>query len=331
MQSRAPRGMLVASLSPTPSPAPSVSVAVVGICSAAHLERCLAGLEHQRGAPGFDVVVAYDPNLGGMDGVAARWPRVRLVSNAGQRNPLELASRALSEARGELILLTEDHCIPDPDWVATMIAAQAPGRAVTGGLVEIREGSSAVDWAFYFVDFFRYASPVRAGPSPTLTVCNVAYSKTRLAAIADTWSVYFHETAINDALRERFGELWLEPLSRVTMSRHVSLGDALYERYAFGRLFGCTRLGFCTPGRRLYYCIFAPVLPLLLMSRMTRKALTSRRLALPFARAILPLSAMVLCWSWGEWLGYLTRRHPRSLIVAPEIRAAQRTAKTQGP
>ena len=127
-----------------------------------------------------------------------------------------------------------------------MIAAQAPGRAVTGGLVEIREGSSAVDWAFYFVDFFRYASPVRAGPSPTLTVCNVAYSKARLAAIADTWKVYFHETAINDALRERFGELWLEPLSRVTMSRHVTLGDALYERYAFGRL-GCTRLGFCTP------------------------------------------------------------------------------------
>ena len=36
---------------------------------------------------------------------------------------------------------------------------------------------------------------------------------------------------------------------------------------------------------------------------------------------------MVLWWSWGEWLGYLTRRHPRSLVVAPEIRAAQRASQ----
>lgn len=313
-------------MSPMSTTPMKVSVSVVSICGAAQLERCLSGLAAQRGAPVFDIVVAHDPHLSGMDALTARWPGVRLVTNAGQRTPLELASRALAEARGDLILLTEDHCIPDPDWVATMIAAQSPGRAVTGGLVEIRGGSSSVDWAFYFVDFFRYASPVRAGASPTLTVCNVAYSKHQLAAIEDLWKVYFHETAINDALRERFGMLWLEPRSRVTMARHVSIGDALYERYAFGRLFGCTRLGFCTPMKRVYYCVFAPILPLLLLLRMARKAFSSRNLAFSFLRAIVPLTLMVLCWSWGEWLGYLTRKHPHSLIVAPEIRAAKRDA-----
>ena len=104
----------------SPSTTPSVSVSVVSICGAAQLERCLAGLAAQRGAPEFEIVVAYDPNLSGMDALGERWPRVRLVSNAGQRTPLELASRALAEARGELILLTEDHCIPDPDWMASM-------------------------------------------------------------------------------------------------------------------------------------------------------------------------------------------------------------------
>lgn len=321
-----PGGMLVSRLSPTSTTGSTVSVAVVGICSATHLERCLTGLAQQRGAPDFDTVVAYDPHLGGMDALAARWPQVRFVSNAGQRNPLELASRALGEAGGDLILLTEDHCIPEPDWVATMVAAQGPGRAVVGGLVEIRAGSSAVDWAFYFVDFFRYASPAREGASPTLTVCNVSYSRASLEEIREIWRVYFHETAINEALRERFGELWLDPRSRVTMSRHVTLSDALYERYAFGRLFGCTRLGFCTPGKRLYYCALAPLLPAVLLGRMGAKAFTSARLAGSFLRAIVPLTLMVLCWSWGEWLGYLTRAHPRSLVVAPEIRAAQRAA-----
>lgn len=303
-----------------------MSVSVVGICSAAHLGNCLAGLAAQTGAPPFDVVVAYDPHLSGMDELAARWPAVRFVSNAGQRTPLELASRALAEATGEVILLTEDHCIPAPDWVATMVRAQADGRAVVGGMVDIREGANAVDWAFYFVDFFRYASPGREGPSPTLTVCNVSYSRAKLGAIRDIWRVYFHETAINDALRERFGSLWLEPRSRVSMARHVSFSDALYERYAFGRLFGCTRLGFCSKSKRAYYALLAPLLPAVLLARMARKALGTPALAAPFLRAIVPLTGMVLWWSWGEWLGYLTAKHPASLVVAPEIRAARRAS-----
>ena len=71
-----------------------------------------------------------------------------------------------------------------------------------------------------------------------------------LAQVTDLWDTYFHETAIHEALRERFGTLWLEPRSVVTMSRHVTLRDAVYERYAFGRLFGCTRICFVSGGKR---------------------------------------------------------------------------------
>jgi glycosyl transferase family 2 len=312
-----------------PSVDGSVSVAVVGICGASHIARCLEALARQVDAGPFDVVVAYDPHIQGVDELRERHPRVRWISNEGQRTPLELASRALRESPGDWILLTEDHCVPSPDWVARLRAAQAPGRAAVGGLVEIRSGATATDWAFYFVDFFRYASPARAGASPTLTVCNVSYSRARLAAIAPTWEVFFHETAVNDALRGRFGELWLEPSAVVTMARHVTLSDALYERYAFGRLFGCTRLLFASPGRRLYYCVFAPALPVLLLARMARKALRSPASSGRFLRAAVPLTAMVLWWSWGEWLGYLTRRHPRSLLVAPELRAAERSNSTR--
>ena len=76
-------------------------------------------------------------------------------------------------------------------------------------------------------------------------------------------------------MRARVGELWLEPDAEVTMGRHVEFGHALYERYAFGRLFGCTRLLFA-PRKRLFYCLFAPALPLILIGRMARKALGSR-------------------------------------------------------
>jgi hypothetical protein len=304
-----------------------VSVTVVCICSADHLTRCLEALRRQRDAPDFDVIVAYDPHIPGVDAVAEAFPEARMVCNEGQRTPLELASRAVRESTGELILLTEDHCVPGPCWVRTMIDAQSADRAAVGGRIEVSSSATATDWAFYFVDFFRYASPVVEGPSPTLTVCNVSYKRQRLAEVRDLWVTFFMETVINDALRQRYGDLWLHAGSEVTMNRHVTFRDAVYERYAFGRLFGYTRNGFCSPGRRVYYAIFAPTLPILLLGRMARAALRSSRLTRGFLRSLAPLSVMVLSWSWGEWLGYITGRLPKTLVVAPEIREAHRRAK----
>ncbi len=125
--------------------------------------------------------------------------------------------------------------------------------------------------------------------------------------------------ADRDSLRARFGPLWMEPDAKVRMGRHVRFGDALRERYAFGRLFGCTRLQFVGTGRRWYYTCLAPALPILLFGRMAWAALPNRRLRKSFVRSIPCLTAMVLAWSWGEWLGYLTRRRPGALTTAPEI------------
>jgi hypothetical protein len=296
----------------------SVTVAIVCISGAQHLERCLRALKDQRNAPDFDIVVACDPEIRGLERVGEAFPDIRLVCNAGQRTPGELAALAVRESKGELVLLTEDHCVPDPDWVRFMVDAQREGRAAVGGRVETAAEASAVEWAFYFVDFFRYAAPVAEGPSPALTICNVAYPRRALESIGDLWARTFHETAVNNALRERFGSLWLVPGSEVTISRRVSLRDGVYERYAFGRLFGCTRAASSSPGRRLFYALATPVLPALTIGRMARKAAGSRRLALRFLRSFGPLTLMVFAWSWGEWLGYVTRRLPRSLVAAAE-------------
>jgi len=216
------------------------------------------------------------------------------------------------------VLLTEDHCIPRHDWVRTMLAARAPDRAAVGGRIEIRPGASAVDWAFYYVDFFRYAAPVHDGPSPTLTVCNVLYDRAQLEAVRSLWSNSFEEPAVHNELSRRFGVLWLTSTSEVMMQRSVSFGEALRERYAFGRIFGHTRIAHVSPGRRWLYAAAAPALPVLLLGRMTLKAASSVRLFGNFMRAIVPVIALVLCWSWGELLGYVTGRPPRRLILAVE-------------
>lgn len=297
-----------------------IGVAIVGICGPHHLRRCLAAVRAQESVSPGEIVVAYDPELAGIETVAHENPDVRFVANVGQRTPLELASRAIRECATEIVLLTEDHCIPHKDWVATLSAQVSKGYAAAGGVIELEANATSVDWAFYFVDFFRYADPVEDGPSPTLTVCNVGYRRAHLEALEDqTWKTFFHETAVNDALQHKFGPLHLSAVPRVTMRRHVRLGDAIKERYAFGRLFGCTRLRQVPSlGRRIVYRLGAPILPALLLGRMVRKALQSQELRGRLARGWVPLLLMVLAWSWGEWLGYLTDRYPASLTVAQE-------------
>lgn len=294
-----------------------VSVGVVAICGARHLERCLSALDEQVGAPDFDVVVVHDPRLAGIGEIADRHG-ARAVSNRGQRTPLELASRAARECRGEVIVLTEDHCRPRPDWLRRLCAALEDAPSAVGGSVETDAGAGRLDWAFYFVDFFRYMKPVPPGRSPTLTVCNVAYRAEQLEAVRSVWEELFHETAVHAALRSRFGPLTLVPEAEVRTRRSVGLADALRERYAFGRLFGCTRLRYLGPGGRAAYAVLAPGLPALLLGRMARRAAASSAAVRDFLRAFPPLVALVLAWSWGEWLGYVTGRRAASETVAPE-------------
>jgi hypothetical protein len=213
-----------------------------------------------------------------------------------------------------LILLTKGHCVPGPDWVRTMVNAQAADRSVVGGRVELARDASAADWAFYFIDFYRYTSPVATGWTSSLTVCNVSYDRDRLEAIRAVWQDTFVETAVNNALAARFGGLWLEAASEVTIYRKLTLREAVRERYTFGRLFGYSRLAGANLGQRLFYAAFAPALPLLLLARLTRTALRSRRHAAALMRAWLPLALMVFGRSMGEWLGYLTARPPRTHV-----------------
>ena len=302
----------------------TITVAVVGICGLRQIKECLSALQNQVDAPPFDTVVVYDPLIEGVESITDEFPNVRVVANSGQRTPMELAAKAIRESDGEFVFLTEDHCVPSPEWVRRLYDAQAPDRAAVGGTVATADDIGPVDWSFYFVDYFRYAPPREQGDSPSLTVCNVAYRREYLDEVSHLWQNIFHETEINEALRSRFGPLWLEPDARVNQRRQVAFKDAIFERYAFGRLFGCTRLRNAKLSQRVTFVAAMPLLPPLLLWRMGRRAMSERKMRRPFIKALPALSALVLAWSWGEFLGYFTNHYPRSLVVASELRTQAR-------
>ncbi len=304
---------------------PAITVVVVAICSIPQLRRSLQALELQEIDQSYEVIVAADSRFTGLNELEAEFPAMTFLQKHGCDTPIELTTLGLDAAKGERIVLTEDSCVAKADWLATISGTPWEGRGAVGGVVEATPGISAAMWAFCYVDFFRYMNPVAEGTAPTLSVCNVAYHMSHLTSVRDLWRDGFHETVINGALSERFGPLWLSQRAEVQVKRDVTFGDAVYERYAFGRLFGATRIAREGIGRRLYYAAVSPALPFLLMARMTGKAREDKALMSRFLRALPAILTMVAAWSWGEWLGYVTARRPARITTAPEnLRSGER-------
>lgn len=298
-----------------------LTVGVVALCGPQHVERCLRALAAQARSPGtprFEVVVAHAPEMEGVPRLREEFPEARFVCREGLQTPIDLAALAASEARSEILLLTEDHCEPGAEWVERLSAALEPGRAAAGGGIET-DAQSATAWAFYFVDFFRYLEPVAQGAAKSVSVCNAAYRRAELEAIRACWERGFHETEVHEQLQRRFGKLWLVEGAAVKMRREVRLGDALRERYDLGRLFAAKRAGFSSGRERGFYLLFSPALPALLLGRMAAKAFTRGDTAGKFLRALGSLAAMVVAWSWGEFCGYLTGRAPEKVRFAEEV------------
>ena len=297
---------------------PQVSVAIVAISSARCTAACLDAIEAQEGAAEFETLVSYDPAFEGYDELAIRYPWVRFVRPAEGATPGQIASLAMRDARGEYILMTEDHCIPAPNWVAEMAGAYREGMAAVGGRVEAFPGGGPFDVAFYLVDFFKYGNPLQSGESETVTIANVLYRKSYLGQIEEVWRDGFLEPEVNAALRARFGKLQLHAPSETRMNRRVSLYDGCRERYAFGRLFGAARVQHISWAMRFFFVLTSPLLPVILFARMLRRALLSAERFRGFCYALVPLVAMLVFWSWGEWLGYVTGTRPADISVAPE-------------
>lgn len=297
---------------------PDVSVVVIAICSLSQLHRAIRAIEDQGFSGTVQIIVAADPRLGDLAELRSTFTRSIFLSREDCRTPIELTVMALEAAQGDRVVLTEDSCIASPGWLAAITSVSPDGRGAVGGIVEAMPGISDAMWAFCYVDFFKYMRPLSAGAAATLSVCNVAYRRSDLAEVAEAWSKGFVETEMHGLLEQKFGPLWLSPDAEVRVVRNVTFGDAVYERYAFGRLFGAARIAESPMKRRLFYVLATPALPVLLMSRMLAKARSDSALMKRFISALPELLTMVFAWSWGEALGYITKRRPARITTAPE-------------
>lgn len=313
-------------------PVLSVIVAIVsdttGSPDANHLEPCLAALVRQTGAPSLEIIVPHLPVVAGIAAVRTKYQGVRFVEipdlktytgqSGSREHHDELRSRGIALARGRIVALIEDVGIAAPDWAARMIASHQHAFAGVGGAIE-NGVDRPLNWAVYFCDFLRYQNPLEEGESPIASDANVSYKMTALEDVRLVWREVFHEASVNGALRQRGDKIGLAPTAVVYQHRRgLRIGAALRERFVWGRSYAATRAGLAGTPRRVFWAIFAPALPLILLYRMTTMAVAKRRTMTAFIKSSSLLAALVVSSALGEFTGYLTGRANRGGASAAE-------------
>ena len=300
----------------------SVVVTVVSDTSeqagTAHLEGCLEALRQQVDPPPMEVLVTCDARLRGIKELERRFPEASFIAaeklrtaSAGpsREHHDELRWMGMRKARAPLIALVEDVGRPDANWAAALVREHAQSYSAIGGAME-NGIDRPLNWAVYFGDFGRYQNPVQRGPSAYVSDANVCYKREALQRVAGAWTDTYSESRVHAALADHGEVIALSPDVIVNQHRlNLRLRPALVERFVWGRSYAAVRVESVPGSRRILYAALSPLLPFVLLLRQWGNVVRTKRNQVAFLKA-LPLTFLLdVAWSWGEFVGYVTR-HP---------------------
>lgn len=165
-----------------PAPALPITAVVPTIRGLPDLRPALERLVPQVKAAGGEVLVvdgsaAGPPSadqLAALGGDAIRWV------NVPHGSVFQLRYAAYRLARGDIVAVTEDHCLVDEDWIERILEAHRryPDAAAIGGAVLNGTDQKAVDWAAFVLTQGPFMPPLVNGEGPRISgPANVSYKR----------------------------------------------------------------------------------------------------------------------------------------------------------
>ena len=98
----------------------SVSIIIPTFNGGSRIGNCLDALAKQIKGQNTEIVVVNDGSNDNTTDIVARYPGVRLI-NQTNSGPAAARNQGAREAKGTIILFTDDDCVPMPDWVCSMV------------------------------------------------------------------------------------------------------------------------------------------------------------------------------------------------------------------
>lgn len=285
------------------SDALTVSV-VIASCRERHLlDACLQSLLPQCHKHRAETVVARACNAGELTSLTGLYPSVRFVAAPLDSTIPHLRAAGMAAATGDVVALTEDHCVVAPDWITQLVCALRHGADVVGGAMDNAQRERMLDWAAYFAEYGFFAENGGSQPTgPLLTAANVAYRRCVVNEVVMWAGQGEWESVIHGRLLAQGRTLKFLKAAAVYQNKNYRFWDFCRDRFVHGRDYARRRLIDTGMAWRWFYLCGVIVLPVVLTIRVAQAA--GCRLRWPFLYALPITFAFLLSWVVGEAVGY---------------------------
>jgi hypothetical protein len=231
---------------------------------------------------------------------------VRVVETGGDAiDVARLRAEGICAASAPAVLLAETHSFPAPDSLERLIERHREPWAAVGQAICNGNPKTMRSWTNLFLDYGQWADPHSGGVLRDLPTHNSSFKRAALLACGERLpELLRYSEAINAALRERGGSLYLEPRARtfhVNVSRTPSW---IVERSAAGRAYAASRAAEWSAWRRAAYALGSPLIPLVRGRRVLRDIRRTGRSPELLPRILPALAVGLTLSALGELTGY---------------------------
>ncbi|NNM20041.1 MAG: glycosyltransferase [Gammaproteobacteria bacterium] len=285
---------------------------LIGLVSTEDSDRILQTLEslrNQQGSHSYEVIIGDRRHDEISSRIDAEFQEVRRIPCPPDMSLPELRTRALDEARGTYIVVTEDHCVPSGNWLFSMAQAfsEAPdGTVAVGGCVENGVHDTALDWATFLCEYSFFIKPVEEGVTTVLPGMNVAYHHSIFDNLdRKLLTSGFWETTVHPVLVDKGLKLYSSNSIVLYHCKKFSRGLFARQRFIYSRYYAGLRFRSDQILKRIFACGATILLPPLLLYRISRQVRAKGRLASEFRSALPDLLLFYIIWAYGEMVGYI--------------------------
>lgn len=283
----------------------TISVVIASTDENGAIVECLEALDRQIDPPEHEILVVERTSAEIQTAIRRRFPLLRIIEMEATTPIPQLRAAGIAAARGRIVAITEDHCLPARDWLKSIGELHRAGHPVIGGEVENACTANLVDRASFLCEYGRFAAPLHSGPANDLAASNVAYDRAVLERFAADWRDGYRETRLHARLRRAGVKLYCAPEVRVRHKQSFTLREFLKARFTESRSFAANRVRRWPRIARPAYALATPLIVPLQAARIARTALAKPSRSGEFLSAAPLLCVFLIVGAAGEAMGAL--------------------------
>lgn len=273
------------------------------------IQQCLEAFVQQTPRNDYEILVI-DGSSDGSAEIARRFKQITLVQADAACLVPELWKMGIELSSGRTVAFTTANFIPAKNWVAELRALLQSDHAAVGGVFEKSTPDKISQWAIYFLRYAAYLPSTLPRLASQLAADNAVYQRWVFEKYAELIEDGFWEHPMNRRLSTDGYSLFLTPALKVSMGYFSPSGDFFQQRFLHGRMFGAERAAQASTLRRLLYILTSPLIPFVLLTRLTHNVLKSNAHRIKFFLSLPWILYYLLGWSLGELSGYLIGKPP---------------------